>query len=80
MQPLHSVLKGKSQSLTWTEAVTTFHAPKQALANASLIVYPTPDTPTCLMLHIWQLELYETYFGFLMQDDPCSAAHLIVNC
>ena len=51
MQPLHSLLKEKSQSLTWTEAATTaFQATKEALANASLLTYPTPNnSPTCLM-------------------------------
>lgn len=50
MQPLHSLLKGKSQSLTWTdEATASFNATKEALANASLLAYPTPDAPTCLM-------------------------------
>ena len=37
MQPLHSLLKGKSQKITWTDAATTsFLATKAALANASL--------------------------------------------
>ena len=50
MQPLHSLLKGKTQSLTWTdEAVAAFNATKQALANASLLAYLSPDAPTCLM-------------------------------
>ena len=50
MQPLHSLLKGKSQSLTWTEAATTsFQATKDALAKASLLTYPTPNAPTCLV-------------------------------
>ena len=50
MQPLHSLLKGKSQSLTWTDAATaSFRATKDALAKASLLTYPTPNAPTCLM-------------------------------
>ena len=50
MQPLHFLLKGTSQSLTWTEAATTsFQATKDALAKASLLTYPTPNTPTCLV-------------------------------
>ena len=50
MQPLHSLLKGKSVSLTWTdEATASFNATKEALANASLLAYPTPDAPICLM-------------------------------
>ncbi len=53
MQPLHSHLssgKTKSQSLTWTDAaVASFISTKEALANASLLSYPTPDAPSCLM-------------------------------
>ena len=50
MQPLHSLLKGKGQSITWTDAATTsFNATKEALAQASLLTYPTSDAPTCLM-------------------------------
>jgi len=52
MQPLHSLLsaKDKSQPLIWTDtAVAAFNATKAALPKASLLVYPSPDTPTCLM-------------------------------
>ena len=53
MQPLHSLLsssKSKSQILTWTDsAIAAFNATKDALANASLLSYPQPDAPTCLM-------------------------------
>ena len=53
MRPLHSLLskgKSKSQSLTWTdEAVASFNATKDSLANASLLSYPQSDAPTCLM-------------------------------
>ena len=53
MQPLHSLLsssKSKSQTLTWTDsAIAAFNATKDALANASLLSYPQPDAPTCLM-------------------------------
>ena len=53
MRPLHSLLskgKSKSQSLTWTdEAVASFNATKDSLANASLLSYPKSDAPTCLM-------------------------------
>ena len=52
MQPLHSLLSGKdkSQPLIWTDtAVAAFNATKAALAKASLLVYPSPDAPTCLM-------------------------------
>ena len=49
MQPLHSLLSGKhkSQSITWTD--TAVAATKDALANASLLAYPSSDAPTCLM-------------------------------
>ena len=53
MHPLHSLLssgKAKPRNLTWTDkAVTSFNATKEAPANASLLSYPTPDAPTCLM-------------------------------
>ena len=38
MLPLHSLLKGKSQSINWTDATTaSFNATKEALAKASLL-------------------------------------------
>ena len=44
MQPLHSLLKGKSVSLTWTdEATASFNATKEALANASLLHQTLPS-------------------------------------
>lgn len=46
MRPLYSLLKGKSESLTWTDEVTTSFKTKEALANASLLGYPSPDAPT----------------------------------
>ena len=53
MHPLHALLsKGrtKSQSITWTDsAEAAFNATKEALANASILSYPQPDAPTCLM-------------------------------
>ena len=58
MQPLHALLtssKPKSQTLTWNDdALAAFNATKEALANASLLSYPTSDAPTsdaptCLM-------------------------------
>jgi len=53
MQPLHALLtpsKSKSQTLTWTEdALAAFQATKEALANASLLSYPTANAPTSLM-------------------------------
>ena len=65
MQPLHSLLKGKSQSLTWTdEATTAFHATKQALANASLLAYPSLDAPTCLMT-----DASDTAVGAVLQQN-----------
>ena len=50
MLPLHSLLKGKSRSITWTDTATTsFNATKKALAEATLLSYPSPNAPTCLM-------------------------------
>lgn len=50
MQLLHSLLKGTSQSLTWTnEAAASFNTTKDALANAFHLAYPTLDATTCLM-------------------------------
>ena len=50
MQPLHALLKPKSQALNWNDdALAAFNATKEALASASLLTYPTTDAPTCLM-------------------------------
>ena len=50
MQPLHVLLKPKSQTLTWNDnALTAFKDTKEALANASLLSYPKDNAPTCLM-------------------------------
>ena len=44
MLPLHSLLKGKSRSITWTDTATTsFNATKEALAKATLLSYPSPN-------------------------------------
>ena len=49
MQPLYSLLKQTSQTLSWTEtALTSFQATKDALAQATLLSYPMPDAPTCV--------------------------------
>ena len=65
MQPLHSLLKGKSQSLTWTDAATaSFRATKDALAKASLLTYPTPNAPTCLMT-----DASDTAVGAVLQQN-----------
>ena len=52
MQPLHTLLTSstpKSQSLLWNAtALPAFSSTKEALANASLLAYPTADAPTCL--------------------------------
>lgn len=51
--PLHSLLASshtKSQTLTWTDpALAAFNATKETLANTTLLSYPQPDAPTCLM-------------------------------
>lgn len=53
MQPLHLLLthpKDKSAHLDWTdEALSAFHCTKTALAEATLLIHPKPDAPTCLM-------------------------------
>ena len=53
MQPLHALLstgKSKSHKLTWTNAaLIAFTTTKEALAKASLLSYPKPDAPICLM-------------------------------
>ena len=53
LQSLHALLpssKPKSQTLTWNDtALAAFNNTKAALANASLLSYPTAEAPTCLM-------------------------------
>ena len=52
LHPLHALLnsKSKSQELSWNEDTTVaFLETKEALANATLLVYPKPDAPTCVM-------------------------------
>ena len=52
LHPLHALLnsKSKSQELSWNEDTTVaFLATKEALANVTLLVYPKPDAPTCVM-------------------------------
>lgn len=52
-QPLHELLtpsNSTSHTLLWTDtALAAFHDTKEALANASLLAYPNPDAPTCLI-------------------------------
>lgn len=43
MQPLHALLKTKSQTLTWND--NSFKVTKEALANASLLLYPQAMPP-----------------------------------
>ncbi len=53
LQPLNNLLehsKRPADPLHWTDAASTaFSDIKQALADASLLVHPTPGAPTCLM-------------------------------
>ena len=53
LQSLNDMLKHSprpSDTLNWSDtAVTAFSEIKQALADASLLVHPVPDAPTCLM-------------------------------
>ncbi len=76
MQPLHSLLlagKPKSQTLTWTDtALTSFNATKDALAKASLLSYPAPDAPTCLMT-----DASDTAVGAVLQQHINGSWHPI---
>ena len=75
MLPLHSLLSGKhkSQSITWTDtAVAAFNATKDALANASLLAYPSSDAPTCLMT-----DASDTAVGAVLQQYINGAWHPI---
>ena len=53
LQPLNAMLTGSSRSeqcLVWTpDAETAFTKIKDALADATLLVHPQPDAPTCLI-------------------------------
>ena len=50
MKPLHSLLKGKTHKVTWTDhALSAFNKTKETLANVSLLAYPKPDAPNCIM-------------------------------
>ena len=65
MLPLHSLLKGKSRSITWTDTATaSFNATKEALAKATLLSYPSPNAPTCLMT-----DASDTAVGAVLQQN-----------
>lgn len=53
LQPLHALLtnsKQKSQAIDWHDkALAAFNATKEALASTTLLCYPMPNAPTCLM-------------------------------
>ena len=53
MLPHHALLysdKPKSQTIAWNDtALAAFYATKDALATATLLSYPQPDSPTCLV-------------------------------
>ena len=53
LQPLHDLLKATPKGttpLTWTEAATAaFQSIKDALANATLLVHPELEPPTCIL-------------------------------
>ena len=53
MLPLHALLnsdKPKSQTITWNDtALAAFYTPKDALTTATLLSYPQPDSPSCLV-------------------------------
>ena len=77
MSPLHALLpkgKTKSQSIIWTNfAEDAFNATKEALANASLLSYPRPDAPTCLMT-----DASDTAVGAVLQQYITDSWHPIV--
>ena len=56
MLPLHALLhsdKPKSQTITWNDtALAAFYTPKDALATATLLYYPQPGSPTCLVMDV----------------------------
>ena len=59
MRPLHALLAHRTQTVTWNDAaVTAFNATKDALANGTLLSYPKPDAPTCLMTDAAVLQQY----------------------
>ena len=53
LQPLHDLLKTAPKGtapLAWTDdATAAFQAAKDALANATLLVHPQPEAPTCIL-------------------------------
>ena len=52
LQPLHSLLTGSSKSdrcLVWTPDAEAVFTVKEALADATLLVHPQSDAPTCLI-------------------------------
>lgn len=49
MRPLSETLKGKSNTLVWSESMTeAFQATKVALAKATLLMHPLPDVQTSI--------------------------------
>ena len=65
--------KSKFQKLTWNEEATAaFMATKEALANATLLYYPKPDAPTCLMM-----AASNTAVGAVLQQYVDGMWHLI---
>ena len=52
LHPLHALVspKSKAQDLNWDDSTSTaFLTAKQALANATLLVYPQSNAPICVM-------------------------------
>ena len=52
LHPLHALInpKSKAQDLNWDDSTSTaFLAAKQALANATLLVYPQSNAPICVI-------------------------------
>ena len=49
MHPLHALLSSTTKTPWTDDTLAAFNAIKDALANATLLSYPKPDAPTCLM-------------------------------
>ena len=75
MHPLHALLSSttKTEQLPWTDdTIAAFNATKDALANATLLSYPKPAAPTCLVM-----DASDTAVGAVLQQYINSAWHPI---
>ena len=92
LHDLKRTLKGKT-SLLWTADTMAFHAVKDALADASLLVHPRPNNPTCVLMDassaavdaVLQQRLGDTRCPLLISCKRsyvprCNTAPLIASC